>query len=651
MKLNNKTSISILVLVLLGLSYLLYSTTIHFFPSFIHAWTQSDRYAIAVRFVEKGFDIFHPSTFNLQTVEGITRVDFPINEFLVALIMKVVGVSPTVFRFYTLMISIIGMVYLFLLGKRITSSDIKSALLVLFVFLAPVYTYYQAGFIPSIPSLTAVFAAYYYYFTYRESGIQKQFNRAILFFLLAALMRFPFVIFLVAVVAQQFWLMLKKRTLVRKELYTIAGAFLLFTGYYLYNVHLGKLYGNMFLDTLMPARSWSEFKEILKEIYHHWFFEYFTLAHYITMFVVLGVCTFYFFKRKGLDAAHKKYWFHAFIISCGTFLYFLMMARQYYSHDYYFLDSLFVPTVLVFLFALNEIDLQSFKQKLIWSVVFLVGVVFFFIGSSNVQEERYVTGPWDRTEITRQNFIGTDQFLSSMGVSKDAKILVIDAYTTNVPLILMDREGYTVLGTTAKNIATSLAWCKWDYVAIQDIYLISDVIKGYPYITSMIERVGGNGKVSFYKRSNKIQTKSLKQFLGISPASTQFHSLIRSKDTESKTLAKLDAATEYGLTAVVKAAQLKNQSNLKLLVSSDIQFVSDIQDIQLVVAVSSGTEQIYYQNFDLKGYFKQSPLMQKMEFQFVLPEFKTQEDELKVYFWNPSKREMVYDNWEVTIYK
>ena len=33
------------------------------FPSFIHAWSQSDRYAIALGFVNNDLDLFHPETF------------------------------------------------------------------------------------------------------------------------------------------------------------------------------------------------------------------------------------------------------------------------------------------------------------------------------------------------------------------------------------------------------------------------------------------------------------------------------------------------------------------------------------------------------------------------------------------------------------
>ncbi len=47
---------------------------------------------------------------------------------------------------------------------------------------------------------------------------------------------------------------------------------------------------------------------------------------------------------------------------------------------------------------------------------------------------------WDRTEITRLNFEGGEQLLNAAGVETDAKILVLDAYTTNVPLILLARK-------------------------------------------------------------------------------------------------------------------------------------------------------------------------------------------------------------------
>jgi hypothetical protein len=665
---SNKRSVPLLVLVLLLLSVLLYHTSIYLFPSFIHAWTQSDRYAIALRFLDNGFDLFHPATFNLQTVDGITRVDFPLNEFIVALIMKITGsTAPVIFRLYNLCVSISGLICLYLLAKKMSGSELKAWIAVLFVFFSPVYAYYQAGFIPSIPAIACVFAGYYHFFSYKENAQKKHFYLAVVFFLLAALVRLPFVVFLFAILLQQVFMFLKQRVVKLYELIALAAAFIIFGAYYLYNIHLGRIYGNMFLDSLMPAKSIAEFREILSEMYDHWCFHYFTMWHYILLFVLVLISVRTFYKRKGYREDDKKYWFQLLIISLGTGIYFLLMTRQFYAHDYYFLDSLFVPVILLFLLVIKNLPIETKRQKIGWGCSCGITVILFFISNHNTQAERYTTGPWDRVEITRQNFTGTERFLDSIAVPKDAKILMIDAYTTNIPLILMNRKGYTVMGTTHQNIATALQWCKWDYVAIQDIYLVSDVISNYPQLTAMLERTAGNGKVSFYKKSAVAAPKTLKQFLGVSgenilfSAKATFDDSVKNPHITNDTIiagpadhgsvfASLDSV-EFGTNVNVLAKELKQTQNLKVLVNCAFRAGHSLKDVQLIAAVSCKGEQLFYQNFALSDYFKASPAWQQMEFQYVLPPFNTPEDELKIYLWNPARLEFSYDDLEVIVYK
>ena len=670
MKLDNKYSLLLLVLILVIFSVLLYEDTINLFPAFIHSWTQSDRYALALGFLHNGFDFFHPATFNLQTINGITRVDFPINEYIVAFLMKISGTTaPIVFRGYTLIVSLIGLVFLFLMTKKITSSEIKAWVVTFFVFLSPVYVYYQDGFIPSIPAIACVFIGYYFFFTYKEDNRKVNFFVSVFFLLMAALMRMPFLIFLLAVIVEQGRLSFKNRKIKRLELIVFIFSLSLFIGYYFYNVHLGRLYGNMFLNHPMPAKNFSEFKEILSEMVRHWGNHYFTISHYILLLFILLVGGLSYFKRGNLIEENKKYWFHLLIIFCGATLYFLLMMQQYYAHDYYFLDSFFVPVILLLVFSIKNIRIVSIPQKTFWSSIFIGSGILFFVFSQKVQAERYSTGPWDRTEITRQNFIGSEAYLDKIGIPKDAKILVIDAYTTNAPLILMNRKGYTVLGTTTKNIGTSLFFCKWDYVAIQDNYLVSDVIKNYPLLTSLIERIGGTGRVSFYKRSERMHPKSLKQFLGITPKSIYYETFVTFDSTNIDTThisgtehtfivkshksfcSEMDSTIEYGVTVSTKASELKNEKNLKALVNCDVLINPDFDKIQLVAAVTNNSKTLFYQSFLLKDYFKQSLAWQQMEFQFVLPAFETSEDEVKIYLWNPGKAQLSYDNFEVIIYK
>ncbi len=668
MKLSNKQTIPILVLVLVAFSIILYNNTISLFPAFIHSWTQSERYALALGFLNNGFDFFHPCTFNLQTIDGITRVDFPINEYIVALLMKLFGTaSPAIFRIYTLTISTIGLVYLYLLTKKITSSEIKSFVVVLFVFLSPVYVYYQAGFIPSVPAIAFVFIAYYYYFSCSDNRKKKQFYLSVFFFLLAALIRIPFLIFLVAALLHQLWNQIELKKINWYEIIVFAFSFLLFGIYYRYNVHLGRMYGSMFLDSFLPAKNMEDFKGVIAQIYHVWIFQYFTIAQYVLLLIALGFTLYDLLFRKGNSIRNKIYWFHLFIISCGTGLYFILMLKQFYDHDYYFLDSLFVPVVLFFVFAIANIKIETKRQKLVWGICFIAANIWAFVNCVNNQTERYTTFLWDRVETSRQNFIGADKYLDSIDISKDAKILVIDAYSTNIPLILMNRKGYTVYQTSRDDAFMPLVKYPWDYVAIQDVFLVSDVIKYYPIVTSMLEKVADNGKISFYKRSTK--SKTLKEFLKITPENTIYSTIISFDDSIANAHIKsfqnssnklfhsfpksgmLYEQVEYGTTLSFTGNELQQYHNLKVLVTGYIYNENPIEDLQLIASVADAKETYYYQNLDMKMQIKQVRNWQHFKTQFVLPETILSSTNFGIYLWNKKKETIYYDDLEFVVYR
>ncbi len=668
MNLSNKKGILFLSFILLALSVLFYHNTISLFPAYMHSWTQSDRYAIALGFLNNGFDFFHPQTFNQMTVNGITRVDFPINDYIVAIFMKLFGTTaPSVFRTYTLLLSIIGLIHLYLLAKKITSSEIKSVLVVLFVFLSPIYMYYQDGFIPTIPALSFTFIAYYNYFSYRANASKKQFFIAILFFALAALVRMPFVMFLLAVLSQQAFLFLKEKRINKFEITIFTLGFGIIIVYFFYNLHLYRIYGTIFLDHLTTPKDFWELKEIVDEIYRHWCFHYFTIWHYLLISIVVVLTLILFLKRRVIDETNKKYWFHLLIAFCGTTVYFLAMAKQYYDHDYYFLDSFFIPIVLLFLFSMNAVRVEKNVYKVALIIVSISFIVLSGISAQKIQDERYQTFSWDRVEITRQNFIGSEVFLDKNGIPKDAKILVIDAYSYNVPLILMNRKGYTVHQTVRDDAAFSLFWAKWDYVVIQDVFLISDVLRYYPIVSFMIEPIAGNGKITIYKKSKEFRKKPISYLLNINKKSAVYSTRIdfdtrlekdhfgevwNLKDAQEfgTKVAVLDSATEYGITFIIKAKELKEKGALTLSVSSDILLKTD-SEIQLVATITNGEETKNFQSHKLRDYYAPNNAIQDGQFYFVLPEFSNEKDILSVYFWNPTKKSMLYDNFEIVIYK
>ncbi|MBL0327825.1 MAG: glycosyltransferase family 39 protein [Bacteroidetes bacterium] len=661
----NKKSILLLVLFLFAVSALLYRTTIFLPPSFIHAWTQSERYAIALQFLQNGFDIFHPATFNLQTLDGVTRMDFPLNEFIVALLMKLFGTtSPIVFRLYTICISITGLTFLYLLAKKMTQSELKSWVVVAFVFFSPLYTYYQAGFIPCVPAIAFVFIAYYFFHAYKTEGNKTHFYWSILFFLLAALIRLPFLIFLIGLVMQQSYVAIKQKKIVKQEVIAFLLAFILFGMYFRYNVHIGIVYGNMFLDKFLPAKSFSEFIVIIQYIYDHWLLQYYTFWHLVLL--VLAVALTFLSFRRTRSIENKAMWFNLFFVGGGAVLYFLLMAAQYFDHDYYFLDSLFVPVVLLFLLSIKNISIETETRKLFFFFFSVICMMFMFGDSRKNQRERYTAGNDDRVEITRKNFEGAATFLDQIGIPADSKMLVIDAYSTNIPLYMMNRKGYTVYQTNRDNAAITLFWSKWDYVVIQDQFLFSDVLRYYPIVASVIEPVAGNGKITVYKRSTGFKRKSIEELLQLEKKQVVANEFTDFEKNENKhftgfdqvmysekfrsSVSKLDTLIEFGVSYQVGVNELNSKNNLSLKVGFD--FMSqDLTGIKVVVTTANRGKTKHYQSCLLADFYKGSSGIQKGEFYFNLPAFYNANDILSVYLWNPANKKLQYDNFRVAIYK
>ena len=167
------TRIVLALLVVLSLLFFHWKN-LNSFPSKIHAWSQSDRYALALGFLNNNFDLFHPQTYNLTESPylnptprktSITAVDFPINDYSAALIMKAFNTTdPWCFRIYTFIYSVLGLFFLFLLSNLFLRNRWLSLVIVLFCLTSPVYLYYQIGFLPSIPAISNLFIGLYFYF-------------------------------------------------------------------------------------------------------------------------------------------------------------------------------------------------------------------------------------------------------------------------------------------------------------------------------------------------------------------------------------------------------------------------------------------------------------------------------------------------------
>lgn len=452
---------SIVLVSIIVLSFILQFKYINEFPSFIHAWSQSDRYAIAIGFINNNFDFFHPESLimNPQYPDwwetayktSITAVDFPINEYIIAIIMKLSGTtSPWTFRLFTLLYSLIGLFYLYKVARLLTNQFSKSILITFFAATSPVFVYYQSGFIPGITALSNVIIGIYLYLTYIKDKKIKYFYLSVFFLTLATLIRSSFAIPIVAVFSFEFLRIIKKETIIVTKILPVFLSVLSVISYYAWNSYLRQHYGSMFLNELLYPESIEQAKSLLSDAFFRWRFQYFSETHYwiflFCLVVAIGFIIFNKIKRKNNPTTnnHLSLWIFNGIWLLGCILFSVAMLKQFTHHDYYFLDTFYLPLMFLFILILKIIpDFSNKKISLITGILVFLILIPLIVNGVNQQKSR--RGYDERVCETISDFNGSAKFLDSLVVSKDAKILVINAYPQNTPFILMKRKGFVLM--------------------------------------------------------------------------------------------------------------------------------------------------------------------------------------------------------------
>lgn len=611
----------------------------HFFsfPSHVHAWSQGDRYALTIGYLNNGLDFFRPATLNLYpeyppqneiaVFTGITSAALPLPEYLAAIVMKITAVrQPWVLRLIVLISGGMGLYFLFRFMRTMGGVFSLSMLTVLMVFSAPVFTYYLNAFIPSIVSLALSWAAFYFYAQFLRDTKPNQLLLSLLLLSLATLIRPPFLMPLLALIVVHLGFTGFKRQKIQEYLLIM----LHLTVIALFSYHdklLQQQYGSMFNSRLMPAASLSEWIDLMGVAWKNWSLSYWSLSQYV---LLLMVPVMLFLLRKKIFKGYRLQLFLIAILNLGAgLLYSFAMAKQFPMHDYYFLDSLFLPLVLLTAVVFSAVELHHRRQQILLAIALLVFAPAMLWASYQKQHERYTSHSWDLVEATRLNFLGSDAFLSENGLGRDAKVLVLDAYSSNIPLLLMDREGFTVIETSPEKLKKALE-LPFDFVVIQNRSLGSDVLRNLPELTNKLQSVANNGKIGLYKYNQTPNAQTWLNLLLINSL-TNNYSLI----TDSTQLC-LDQETAF---LNIKDTLLDGEPHAvtALLFQADVfADQTSLDGLNLVVDAKDDAGFSFYDSRPLSVFYSSKPTTPIKVF-VGLPEQMPINTRVKVYLWNPGK--------------
>ncbi|MDD3875328.1 MAG: hypothetical protein PHT69_01780 [Bacteroidales bacterium] len=671
MKLVKTNLITVLIIFFLGV--LFHHNYISKFPEHIHAWAQSDRYAIALGFVDNGLNFFKPQTFVYPVSKGapsattVTSVDFPIHDYVPAIVMTLSGSkAPIIFRLYILLYSFLGLYFLFKLSLKITNDYYKSLFVLIFTATSPVFVYYQSGFLPTIPSLSNAIIGLYFYFIHLKNGNSKSFGLSLLFMTLATLARTTFAIPLTAILCIEILRVIVKKTIVFPKLYFIIFSLFIIISYYTYNAYLRTHYGTIFLNHLLPPSSFIHAKELIITAYNSWFFQYFSKFHYVSIMLIFGAIFLYRIASKG-KTENRSYLFGltVFTIFTGSCIFALLMLKQYPDHDYYFLDTFFLPLILGIPLLMSFLPkIEKTKFKIIAVLVLCVSSFLLIKQAIKSQKKRYETAHWDKTATTVHNFENASAFLDSAGIEKNADILVLDAVAPNIPFIMMERKGYFVLVTSAQNIEKALTW-DFDYIVIQNEFFISDIYTPYPAILSKLEKIADNGNISvcrlcsendqnlfnFFNLDDKAAV--LKKFIDFENPDDFSWENIYSTDKiafSGTNSGFMTSDITYGLTFKTSSLQELKTKERTLYLSANFLFETAPKSSEIVVSVSDNGENVFYKTHNLKLLVDKQNEWKNISLIYQLPKINGDNYELAVYLWNTEEAVYYYDDFSIEVY-
>lgn len=495
------------------------------FPAYTHAWSQADWYAISIGFLNNNFDFFHPETliYNKQFPgwwavdygDAITSVDFPIHNYIVALLMKLFGTTaPWVFRLWTLLCSLVGAWFFYLLAHRLTKSTLKSLASVIVFMTAPVYAYYFSNFLPSAPALALVVAGLWAYVRHWQDDGVRWWHWSMALLGLATLVRTSHAVVLVAVCGFEMIRIIVTKEKMQWKWLSVAIACVVIVAYHFWNKHLATLHGTIFLSELRTPESWTEAHDLWGKIKDYWQWQYFSrLQHRLiafTLIAAIAVMVVRHIKRRNTSKNNQLSlgWLIAIYI-LGEMCFFAAMMVQYKDHDYYFLDSFFMPCILLFIMALKNLpDVKGHLTTILCIAALVVIGGIMFNNAKHNNQKRCKSD--DRAYKCSLNYAGADQWLDDIGISRDARILSIFSYPQNAPFIQMGRKGYSLMWYDTDIIDSAMHF-PFDYAVIED-EAFRDNFLWQKRLLGRLTRISGNGRLSLCQLEDSVVNQTVDDF-------------------------------------------------------------------------------------------------------------------------------------------
>ncbi len=408
-------------------------------PQGMHGWAQSDRYALALNFLNSN-NVIQPKTNALYTENGKVGVEFSGMAFLAAKIATLSNTPkylPLLFKGLNLLL-LSFLITLFL--NNLFPFDLIYSIGNLFIwFASPLLLYYGFNFIPDSLGFGFAICSLGCYYKYHQSNQNNYLLLALMLGGLGGLTKLPVLIYPIAIIVHQFYLAIIAKRMNKQTMVYLALGILVIVCVVLYDyVFLikanEKLWSVIFMGKPNPILSVNDLVEALSGMFY-WRFEYLN----IFQFALLGILLLK--SLVGYPTLPRFYLQFGVIISFGLVIYFVGLGKQLIHHDYYFLSSFF--PFLVFVGSLLIIRITK-TYPINYKPLFLIAAVLVTFKNFNQAKARqadYYTIRTNTLDNNLQWLRNGESKLENAGIGANELIFVLYDFAPNTSLVYFNRKG------------------------------------------------------------------------------------------------------------------------------------------------------------------------------------------------------------------
>ena len=459
-------------------------------PRGIHQWAQSDRLALALRYID-GNELTDAATLSLKTDDGRTGVEFSGYQYAIAQLVRV-GVLPKAYLPFFYRISTFTLLFtsFFILVFSLLKKEkiIFKSLILLGLLSSPILLYYSYNFLPDVLGLSLLlFCLYlfnkdfekYLYLILIVSGLSlliktssgiyfisfmaiyflrhwnlkniKHLGITIAAVLLAALtfllykneVLVPWALFIaiacgIVYLATLITVNHKKFTF-STLIFILIGSFVAYYDI----VHVSQrntlYYSFVFLSNTMEVKSLAEFFQIF-DTASRFKSQYFNGAQRLVIGVLFLIAM---YRRKSISLRNKNTQL-ALLVGTGLLTILLLFGVQFMNHDYYVIAT-FLPITLYFTLKGTAYICEYIHPRTSMVLASIFALVSFSQGN-NAYFNRMSEVVWinNYAEYYERNWlIGAQEKVDKI-LPAEASIMSVYSQEPNFVLVYLDRKGLTI---------------------------------------------------------------------------------------------------------------------------------------------------------------------------------------------------------------